>query len=57
MMLRAAVSRLRSAVTRRPLLANCVVYGSLYAGAEFSQQTLIRKIMVTRKLTSDTASV
>ena len=30
----------------RPLLANCVTYGSLYMGAEFSQQTLLRKVLV-----------
>ena len=26
---------------------NCITYGTLYAGAEFSQQTLLRKILVS----------
>jgi hypothetical protein len=36
----------RELVKRRPLLANCVVYGSLYCGAELSQQTLTRTVLV-----------
>ena len=33
----------------RPLLANCITYGGLYMGAEFSQQTLLRKVLVSQK--------
>ena len=38
---------IRRLFASRPLLSNCIVYGSLYAGAEFSQQTIIRKILVS----------
>jgi hypothetical protein len=30
-----------------PLVANCGVYGTLYVGAEFSQQTINKKFLVT----------
>ena len=33
---------LRAYLKGRPLLANCITYGALYMGAEFSQQTLLR---------------
>ena len=36
--------------TKRPLAFNCITYGTLYAGAEFSQQTLLRKILVSEFL-------
>lgn len=43
----ASIARAAKALfTKRPLLTNCVIYGSLYVGAEFSQQTLTRKILV-----------
>jgi len=29
-----------------PLVANCGVYGTLYVGAEFSQQTINKKFLV-----------
>lgn len=32
--------------TKRPLVANCLTYGALYFGAEFSQQYITRKVMV-----------
>lgn len=35
--------------TKRPLVANCMTYGSLYLGAEFSQQYITRKVMVNMK--------
>lgn len=31
---------------KHPLVANSVIYGSLYVGAEFSQQTVNKKILV-----------
>ena len=33
---------IRAFFKERPLVANCITYGSLYMGAEFSQQTLLR---------------
>ena len=33
---------IRAFFKARPLVANCITYGSLYMGAEFSQQTLLR---------------
>ena len=44
---RQIMQSIRRLFASRPLLSNCIVYGSLYAGAEFSQQTLIRKILVS----------
>ena len=37
----------KSSFAKRPLLSNCLTYGALYAAAEFSQQTLIRKVLVS----------
>ncbi|XP_076029491.1 mpv17-like protein [Oratosquilla oratoria] len=37
---------IRAAFGRHPVLGNMVVYGSLYTGAEFFQQTFNNKIMV-----------
>lgn len=37
---------IRALSKKYPLVANCVTYGTLYAGAEFSQQTYLRKIAV-----------
>ena len=34
----------------RPLLANCITYGGLYMGAEFSQQSMLHKVLVSVKL-------
>jgi hypothetical protein len=31
---------------KHPLVANCAVYGTLYVGAEFSQQTINKKFLV-----------
>ncbi len=42
------IKAIRSTFAKRPLLSNCVIYGSLYAGAEFSQQTLIRKVLADK---------
>ena len=33
--------------TTKPLLVNCVTYGTLYGAAELSQQCLIRKAFVS----------
>ena len=41
----------------RPLVANCITYGSLYMGAEFSQQTLLRKVLPEKKQDYDMALV
>lgn len=37
---------------RRPLLANCLTYGTLYVGAEFSQQFFTYKVIVSSLLRS-----
>ena len=39
--------KFRAALAGRPLLTNCITYGLLYGGAEFSQQTFIRKYSVS----------
>ena len=44
------IAKARNVFKSKPLLSNCLTYGSLYAGAEFSQQTIIRKILVSKKL-------
>ncbi|XP_066991553.2 mpv17-like protein isoform X2 [Anabrus simplex] len=41
-------SAVKTMFSRHPLICNSVVYGILYTGAEFSQQTVTRKIMVDR---------
>ena len=41
----------------RPLVANCITYGSLYMGAEFSQQTLLRLDHLFTTLACERASV
>ncbi|XP_066991554.2 mpv17-like protein isoform X3 [Anabrus simplex] len=38
-------SAVKTMFSRHPLICNSVVYGILYTGAEFSQQTVTRKIM------------
>ena len=35
--------------TTKPLLVNCVTYGTLYGAAELSQQCLIRKAFVSKQ--------
>ena len=35
--------------TTKPLLVNCVTYGTLYGAAELSQQCLIRKTFVSKQ--------
>jgi len=37
-------SKFKAVWRSQPLLSNCITYGLLYGGAEFSQQTLIRKV-------------
>jgi len=39
---------IRRLFATRPILSNCIVYGTLYAGAELSQQTLLRKILAEK---------
>ncbi|CAG2056408.1 unnamed protein product [Timema podura] len=40
-----AVALVKRVFQKHPFVSNCVVYGTLYVGAEFSQQTLSRKIL------------
>ena len=37
---------------KRPLAFNCLTYGTLYMGAEFSQQSMLRKVLVSVKITT-----
>ena len=48
---------LRAYLKGRPLLTNCITYGALYMGAEFSQQTLLRKVLPEKKQDYDLAMV
>ncbi|KAK4876735.1 hypothetical protein RN001_009241 [Aquatica leii] len=48
------LQRLRDLFSTRPILTNAVVYGTLYVGAECSQQVLERKILTTEKKNLDT---
>ncbi|KAK4290118.1 hypothetical protein Pmani_036967 [Petrolisthes manimaculis] len=41
-----AIKAVRSIIAKRPVVGNVIVYGSLYTGAEFMQQTFNNKIMV-----------
>jgi len=34
---------------KRPLAFNCLTYGTLYMGAEFSQQSMLRKVLPEKK--------
>lgn len=40
------LSTLTGFFARHPLVANSVLYGTLLVGAEFSQQTISKKVMV-----------
>ena len=48
---------IRAFFKARPLVANCITYGSLYMGAEFSQQTLLRLDHLFISLACERASV
>ncbi|XP_068211394.1 mpv17-like protein [Palaemon carinicauda] len=43
-----AFRALRASVAKRPIVGNVVVYGTLYTGAEFFQQTMNNKIMIPK---------
>ncbi|CAL8141343.1 unnamed protein product [Orchesella dallaii] len=36
---------LRNTFRKYPLVSNCVIYGTLYVTAEFSQQTVLKKVL------------
>eukprot|EP00096_Caligus_rogercresseyi_P013375 TRINITY_DN6033_c0_g1_i1.p1 TRINITY_DN6033_c0_g1~~TRINITY_DN6033_c0_g1_i1.p1 ORF type:complete len:192 (-),score=22.99 TRINITY_DN6033_c0_g1_i1:311-835(-) len=46
-------SKLKGLMATRPILTNCFIYGTFYSGAEFSQQTLLRKVMAKEKSSYD----
>jgi len=48
---------IRAFFKARPLVANCITYGSLYTGAEFLQQTLLRKVLPEKKEDYDLAQL
>ncbi|KAF4527708.1 hypothetical protein B566_EDAN016376 [Ephemera danica] len=54
MALFAAVKRV---FKKYPLVANCAVYGTLYVGAEFSQQTINKKILTSIPEPYDTGTL
>lgn len=41
-----AFRAVRMAVAKRPIVGNVIVYGLLYTGAEFFQQTINNKVMI-----------
>ena len=43
-----AVRFLENSLSRRPLTTNCILYGSLSGLAEFSQQTVIKVIILKK---------
>lgn len=43
--------------TRHPLTANSIIYGSLYVGAEFSQQVVTKKYLVKQAEPIDTGAL
>ncbi|XP_046398400.1 mpv17-like protein isoform X1 [Ischnura elegans] len=45
----AAINAAKRIFRKHPVIVNSLVYGTLYVGAEFSQQTLTRKILVKDK--------
>ena len=47
-MLLGAVRFLENSLSRRPLTTNCILYGSLSGLAEFSQQTVIKVIILKK---------
>lgn len=42
------VTALKQLAIRKPLLANCIAYGGLYSGAEFTQQLLMKKALAEK---------
>jgi Mpv17-like protein len=38
---------IKYAFNSHPIVSNALVYGTLYVGAEFSQQTVTRKLLVS----------
>ena len=48
-----AIATVKRLWKTRPLLVNCITYGTLYGGAELSQQCLIRKAFVSMVQLSD----
>ena len=48
---------IRAFFKAKPLVANCITYGSLYTGAEFLQQTLLRLDYLFTSLSCERASM
>merc|ERR1711988_367033 len=51
------LSKARIIFKSYPLIGNCAIYGSLYMGSEFIQQTLLRKVFAESPRDYDFASV
>ena len=47
------ISSVKRLWTTKPLLVNCITYGTLYGAAELSQQCLIRKVFVSLYFTKN----
>lgn len=41
---------IKYAFNKHPIISNSLVYGTLYVGAEFSQQTISKKVLVSLEL-------
>ncbi|XP_019870670.1 mpv17-like protein [Aethina tumida] len=48
---------MKNALDKYPIVSNCVIYGSLCVGAEFSQQTLTKKILPDKSEPYDWGSI
>ncbi|XP_037033515.1 mpv17-like protein [Bradysia coprophila] len=48
---------LQSFFVKHPIISNSLIYGSLYVGAEFSQQFITRKILAEEKSNIDKATL
>ncbi|KYB25895.1 mpv17-like protein isoform X1 [Tribolium castaneum] len=48
---------IKYAFTKYPIASNSLVYGTLYVGAEFSQQTISRKVLTKTPTSYDTPAI
>ncbi|CAO1422951.1 unnamed protein product [Diamesa serratosioi] len=42
---------------KHPLISNCIIYGTLYVGAELSQQTITRKLLTSPPVDIDKSTL
>jgi Mpv17-like protein len=48
---------IKYAFNSHPIVSNALVYGTLYVGAEFSQQTVTRKLLAKTPVPYDTPTI